>query len=114
VIQIALGATDPTGCIPPHFVLFFHMTRSQAIALITSKLASLDDERVQEIADLVQSMDGEDLEECVLPRELTPRELALIEQSKEDFRASRTLTLEEAEARTDEFLSARRRERMAK
>ena len=84
-----------------------NMTRTQAIALITTKLAALDDERVQAVAEMVEAFDEAD----DLPRELTARELALIEQSKEDFRLGRTLTLEEAEARTESFLAARRRER---
>jgi hypothetical protein len=32
------------------------MTRTEAIAIITSKLASLDDERVMTVADIVQDM----------------------------------------------------------
>ena len=78
------------------------MTRMQTIELITAKLATLDDERLQAVAQMISSLDEE---ESVLPRELTPRELALIEQSREDFKAGRTLTLEEARARTDEFLA---------
>ena len=77
------------------------MTRTEAIAVITAKLADLDDERVQAVADIVQSMDMPD----DLPRELTERELALIEQSKEDFKAGRTYTLDEARAVTDKFLA---------
>ena len=80
------------------------MTKLEAIAKITSQLASLDDERVKAVAGIVQSMVGGD---DVL-RELSPRELALIEKSKADFEAGRTLTLDEAEARTDAFLARRR------
>jgi hypothetical protein len=87
------------------------MTRTEAITLITTKLALLDDEGVQAVAELIGSLDGEALEESVLPRELTDEELALIEQSREDFREGRTLSLQEAEARTTAFLEARRRER---
>ena len=77
------------------------MTRNQAIAIITERLASLDDARVQTVADIVQSM----ADESVLPREMTARELALIEQSKEDFKTGRTYTISEARAKTDRFLA---------
>jgi hypothetical protein len=77
------------------------MTRTEAIAIITAKLSSLDDERVMTVADIVQDMAQPD----DLPRELTPRELALIEQSKEDFKAGRTYSLDEARAMTDAFLA---------
>lgn len=86
------------------------MTRMQTIEQITAKLASLDDERLQAVAEMIEAMDGE---ESVLPRELTPHELALVEQSREDFKTGRTLTLDEAEARTEAFLAERRRRRAA-
>ena len=76
------------------------MTRTEAIAIITEKLSSLDDERVMTVADIVQDMAKTD----DLPRHLTPRELALIEQSKEDFKAGRAYSLAEARAMTDAFL----------
>ena len=72
------------------------MTRTQALAIITAKLASLDDEHVLTVAEIVQSMDAAD----DLPRELTAHELALIEQAKEDFRAGRAYSLDEARALT--------------
>lgn len=56
------------------------------------------------MADMVRSLCGEP----VPLRVLTPRELALIEQSKADFAAGRTLSSAEARARTDAFLAARR------
>ena len=84
-----------------YFLIMTIMTRSQAIAFITEKLASLEDERVLAVADIIKSIDAAD----GLPRELTPEELALIEQSKEDFRMGRTHTLEEARAMTDDFLA---------
>ena len=79
------------------------MTRTQALAIITAKLASLDDERVLTVAEIVQSMDAAD----ELPRELTAHELALIEQAKEDFRAGRSFSLDEARALTDQALAKR-------
>ena len=83
------------------------MNREDAIAIITSQLASLDDEEVQAVAGMVQSMADEEREstESVLPRELTARELALIEQSKEDFRLGRTYSSDEARAITADFLA---------
>ena len=83
------------------------MNREEAIAIITSQLASLDDEEVQTVADMVTSMATEALDttDRVLPRELTARELALIEQSRADFKAGRTLSVDECRALLDERLA---------
>ncbi len=43
--------------------------------------------------------------DSVLPRVLSARELELIEQSKEDFKAGRTYSLPEARAITDAYLA---------
>lgn len=80
------------------------MSRQHAIAFITSKLEELDDDRLRSVAEMVQAMDGRS--ESRLPRELTERELQLIEQSKEDFRLGRTLSSAEARASIDEFLAS--------
>jgi hypothetical protein len=42
-----------------------------------------------------------------LPRALTASELALVEQAKEDFKAGRSYSLDEAHALTDEALAKR-------
>ena len=76
------------------------MNRNEAIATITEHLSSLDDDGVQAVADLVTSMAATD---SVLPRDLTPRELALIEQSKEDFKAGRTVFLDDYKAEMEIF-----------
>lgn len=78
------------------------MSRAETIAIITSKLASLDDERLRVIAELVQDT------ESVMPRELSERERALLEQSKADFRDGRTYTLDEARSYVDAALAERR------
>lgn len=83
------------------------MTRTEAIAVINAKLASLDDEAVKTVAEFVEDVATSD----ELPRALTAEELALIERSKEDFKTGRTLSLDEAMARTDAFLAARRASR---
>lgn len=75
------------------------MTRDQAIATITQKLPSLDDEHVHAVAKIVCQLD----ETSALGRRLTLEELALVEQSKEDFRTGRTLTLEEYETEMRDF-----------
>ena len=80
------------------------MTRAETIAKITAKLATLDDAGIEAVADFV----GDVADNGDLPRPLTERELALIEQSKADFKAGRTLSLDEARARTDAFLAQRR------
>ena len=79
------------------------MTRTEAIATITAKLASLDDERLRAVAEIVDDVAADEAF-----RPLTARELELLEQSKADFAAGRTLTLAEARARTDAALAERR------
>ena len=77
------------------------MTRTEAIAIITAKLADLDDARVQTVADIVQSMQDD-----VKPlRQLSARESALLDKSKADFSADRTYTIEESKAFADEHLA---------
>ena len=83
------------------------MTRTEAIAIINAKLASRDDERVLTVADFVQDIETA----STLPRQLTAKELDLIEQSKEDFRAGRTYAADEVRTYI-EF--DRRREQRAK
>ena len=75
------------------------MIRTEAIAIITAKLADLDDEHVLAVAGIVQSMqeDGKPL------RQLSAREHALMDHSKADFAAGRTMSLEESKA----FIDAR-------
>jgi hypothetical protein len=76
------------------------MTRNEAIAINHSRLTSLDDEGVLKVADIIEGMAAND----DLPRELDPDELAAIERSREDFRAGRTYSSNEAKALTDDFL----------
>ena len=47
----------------------------------------------------------------LLPRPLTAREFALVEQSKEDFQLGRTSTPEQSRAWVDAELERRRRQR---
>jgi len=77
------------------------------MALINAKLASLDDARVQAVAEIVEDIAAED----GAMRQLSALELELLEQSRADFAAGRTLSLEEAEARTEAFLARRRAQR---
>jgi len=79
------------------------MTRAQALAIINAKLASLDDEHVMTVAEIVDSIDAAD----ELPRALTDHERTLVEQAKEDFRAGRSFSLDEARTLTDQFLAKR-------
>jgi hypothetical protein len=81
------------------------MTRQEAIAAITERLANAPDEIVQSVAKL---LDAASSEESVLPRPLTARELALIEQSKADFRDGRTYSPEESRAYVEAGLAERR------
>lgn len=80
------------------------MTRSQAFAIINAKLADLDDEAVATVADIVQEIEAASR----VPRALSTRERALIEQSKDDFREGRTYSLDEARERSDAFIETLR------
>lgn len=67
------------------------MTRTEAIAVINAKLAALDDDRVLAVAEIV-----DDIAVDTGPmRQLTDREQALLAQSKADFAAGRTLSMDE-------------------
>jgi len=76
------------------------MTRTEAISIITDKLALLDDEGVLSLAEY-----AEDLADAGAVRSLTERELALIEEAKADFAAGRTYTMEEARRLSDAFIA---------
>jgi hypothetical protein len=77
------------------------MTRTQAIAIITEKLASLDDEGVKAVADIVQDM----VEPSATSLDLTDAERAAIERSKEDFKVGRTYSNDEYHAEMTTFMS---------
>jgi hypothetical protein len=77
------------------------MTRTEAIAIITAKLASLDDERVMTVADIVQDMTAP----TAPALDLTDAERAAIERSKEDFRAGRTYTNDQYHAEMTTFMA---------
>jgi hypothetical protein len=62
------------------------MTRAEAIDIITANLATLDDERVMTVADIVKDM----AHPTVAALNLTDAERAAIERSKEDFKGGRT------------------------
>ena len=78
------------------------MNRSDTIAGINAKLESFDDERLRAVAEAVASLDEP---ASNLSRKLTPEELVLIEQSKEDFRAGHTCSIAEARAESDAFIA---------
>ena len=99
------------------------MTRSEAIATINKHLEAADDTLLEAVAANLEGRPlptmtvGEALEtfpsESVLPRPLTTKELALIEQAKSDFLLGRTHTLDESEAMLDAELDRRRGSRAA-
>ena len=76
------------------------MTRTEAIAIINAQLACFDDERIMTVAEIVQDMSVP----VAVPLRLSAEELAGIEQSKEDFKAGRTYSVDEARAISDAFL----------
>jgi hypothetical protein len=73
------------------------MTRSEAIAIITSKLEALDDERVITVADIVQDMANP----AAPALNLTDTERAAIERSKDDFKARRHVLGRSVSCRND-------------
>lgn len=98
------------------------MTRTEAITIITKSLEAIDDTALENAAAQLANkatftdLTVEDIADAfatdsVLPRPLSSREIELVQQSKEDFRHGRTLTHDEAVARTDAFLAARRTSR---
>lgn len=78
------------------------MTRARAIAIIEKVLPTADEATLTAVVELLQEASAEP---SVLPRDLTPRELELIEQSKEDFKAGRTYGTAEVRAYLDEALA---------
>jgi hypothetical protein len=85
-----------------------NMTRTEAITIITKALHTVDDTTLEAAAAHIAhvatpGLTAGDIQaafatESVLPRALSAHELALVEQSKEDFRLGRTLSLAELEA----------------
>jgi len=73
------------------------MTRSEAIAIITRRLAEANDATLAAIAEQLSTSADAVAPESELPRVLTARELQLIEQSKEDFAQERTFSIDGAE-----------------
>ena len=81
-----------------------NMTRTEAIAVINTKLAALDDERVLAVAEIV----GDIATNPATVRNLTERELDLLEQSKADFAAGRTYSVNDIRAHTDDLIRSLR------
>jgi hypothetical protein len=96
------------------------MTRTQAIARITTLLEEADDATLAAAAEHLSMISGKPLTvgdvleafptESILPRELTDTELELVAQSK-DFRLGRTRTLAESRSYVDAELLRRRQQR---
>jgi hypothetical protein len=80
------------------------MTRTEAIAIIETALLTADDARLAAAAEILQQPAGD----SVLPRPLTPRELALVEQSKQDFADGRSTSAAESRAYVEAALADRR------
>jgi hypothetical protein len=78
------------------------MNRAEAIAIINTQLQSYDDEKVLEIADIVQSMEPNRSR-----RQLSARERQLLVDSNSDFAAGRTYTHEQLIAKLDARLAGR-------
>jgi hypothetical protein len=78
------------------------MTRTEAIAIIERALPIADETMLAAAAALLQSALAEP---SILPRPLSARELELIEQSKADFAAGRTMSSADARASIDAALA---------
>jgi hypothetical protein len=79
------------------------VTRAEAINAIAANLSRLGEDELNALVEVTTSW--------VQPTQVfrfTDAELAAIDRSREDFKSGRTLTLDEAEARTDAFLAVRR------
>ena len=74
------------------------MSRIETIARITARLASLDDERLKAVAEIVEA--------SAPIRDLSERERGLLAQSKADFKAGRYHTLDEVVDFVDAELAA--------
>jgi hypothetical protein len=83
------------------------MIRDEAIAIIQRRLEVADDATVRALAEQLTATSEPAAGSDVL-RPLTARELALIEQSREDFRQGRTMTLDEVRQSLDEAMARRR------
>jgi hypothetical protein len=79
------------------------MTRTEALTAINARLSSLDDERVVAVAAIIDEIAADG----VLPRALSARERDLLEKSKADFKAGRSLSHDEIVAMLDERLAKR-------
>jgi hypothetical protein len=75
-----------------------------AITAAVTELSTLDHESVLTVADVIRDMKAEQAP----ARQLTAREHDLVAQSKTDFTEGRTYSTEEAFARIDAGLAARR------
>ena len=100
------------------------MTRTEAITIITKALHTVDDSTLEAAAahithvSIPSGLTVGDIQEAfatdsILPRALSAHELALVEQSKEDFRLGRTLSLAELEVSLDAAAAARAATRRA-
>lgn len=79
------------------------MTRTEAIAIITATLPSLDEQQAEALAEVAQSM-----VQLIVPLALTDEERAGIERARDDFKAGRIHSSSEARAMTADFFAKRR------
>jgi len=77
------------------------MNRNEAIAIITAKLQSLDDERIMTVADIVQDMAAP----TAVAFDFTDAERAAIERSKDDFSVGRTYSSDQYHTEMTAFMA---------
>jgi hypothetical protein len=82
------------------------MTGTGAIAIITAELASLDDERIMTVAEIVRNMaDTTPMETTPVVLDLTGEERPAVERSWGDFKAGRTFASEHYAAEMTAFMA---------
>lgn len=77
------------------------MNRSETIASIAENLSKLDDASLADFAELVRATTVR----ATVSLQLTPEQREAIERSREDFRAGRTLTLDEYRNEMSAFMA---------
>ena len=83
------------------------MSRDEAIAILNATIARLPDDKVEALAEVARSLANQTPPAPVLGA----TDLAAIERAKDDFRAGRTYTPQEARAYLDAAAQRRRAER---
>jgi hypothetical protein len=80
------------------------MSRTEAIAIITRKIETLDDEQVSILAGIAQDLGAVGATSL----ELTPQERSAIERSKADFKTGRVVSVDQYQSEMSSFMDGLR------